>query len=62
MRAEGISLILATAYFSPRHAEFVAQQTGARIAALAHQVGSRPGTDDYLAMVDYNVRQLVEAR
>jgi zinc/manganese transport system substrate-binding protein len=62
MRAEGVSRILATPYFSPRHAEFVAQQTGARIVELAHQVGSRPGTGDYLAMVDHNVRALVGAR
>jgi ABC-type Zn uptake system ZnuABC Zn-binding protein ZnuA len=58
MKAEGIALILATPYFSPAHAEFVAKQTGARIVALAHQVGSRPGTDDYLACVDWNVRAL----
>lgn len=61
MRAEGIGLVLATSYFSPRHAEFVAKQTGARIVELAHQVGSRPGTDDYLATVDHNVRALAAA-
>jgi ABC-type Zn uptake system ZnuABC Zn-binding protein ZnuA len=61
MRADGVSLVLATAYFSPRHAEFVAQQTGARVVELAHQVGSRPGADDYLATVDHNVRALVGA-
>jgi len=58
MRADGVELVLATPYFSLRHAEFVAKQTGARIVELAHQVGSRPGTDDYLATVDYNVRAL----
>ena len=62
MRKDGISLILATPYVSRRHAEFVAEQTGARIVDLAHQVDSRPGTGDYLSMVDYNVRQLVETR
>lgn len=58
MRAEQVGLVLATPYFSPRHAELVARETGARIVALAHQVGSRPGTDDYLAMIDHNVRAL----
>jgi zinc/manganese transport system substrate-binding protein len=62
MRAEGVSLVLATAYFSPRHAEFVARETGARIAELAHQVGSRPGCNDYLATVDHNVRALAGTR
>jgi hypothetical protein len=28
---------------------------------MAHQVGARPGTDDYLAMVDTNVRQIAGA-
>lgn len=60
-RAEKASLVLASPYFDPRHARFVAERTGARVAEMAHQVGSRPGTDDYLAMVDYNVRQVVGA-
>jgi zinc/manganese transport system substrate-binding protein len=59
MRTEKVELILATAYFSPAHAEFVARETGARIVPLAHQVGSRPGTDHYQAMVDANVRALL---
>jgi ABC-type Zn uptake system ZnuABC Zn-binding protein ZnuA len=62
MQAGNVSLILSTPYVSPRHAEFVAQRTGARIAKLAHQVGSRAGTEDYLAMIDYNVRQLEDTR
>lgn len=62
MRADDVSLILATSYVSRRHAEFVAEQTGAQILDLAHQVDSRPGTGDYLSMVDFNVRQLVETR
>jgi len=62
MRAEEVGLILATPYFSPRHAEFVARETGAHVVELAHQVGSRPGCDDYLATVDYNVRALLGAR
>ncbi|MEB2343168.1 MAG: metal ABC transporter substrate-binding protein [Deltaproteobacteria bacterium] len=62
MQAERVNLILSTPYFSPRHAEFVAERTGARIVELAHQTGSRPGTDDYLATVDFNVRALVGAR
>jgi len=61
VRREGVGLILATPYFSRRHAELVAARTGARIVELAHQVGSRPGADDYLATVEHNVRALLEA-
>jgi ABC-type Zn uptake system ZnuABC Zn-binding protein ZnuA len=61
MKAQGVKLILMSPYFDPRHAEFVARDTGAVTATLAHQVGSRPGTDDYLAMCAYNVRELALA-
>jgi ABC-type Zn uptake system ZnuABC Zn-binding protein ZnuA len=61
MQAQGVKLILTSAYYDPRHAQFVAQTTHARVVPLAHQVGARPGTDDYLSMVDYNIRQLIAA-
>ena len=61
MKEDGIKLILTTPYFDPRPARFVAGETGARIVALAHQVGARPGTDTYEAMLAYNVAQLKAA-
>jgi ABC-type Zn uptake system ZnuABC Zn-binding protein ZnuA len=61
MQAQGVKLILASAYYDPRHAQFVAQNTRAKVVPLANQVGARAGTDDYLSMVDYNIQQLVTA-
>lgn len=61
MQAERMQVLLASAYYDPRHAQFLAQHTGARVVAMAHQVGARPGTETYLGMVDYNIRQLVAA-
>lgn len=61
MKAQQVKLILASAYYDPRHARFLAEQTGARIAAMASQVGARDGTGTYLDMIDYNVRQVVAA-
>lgn len=61
MRAEHVRLILASAYYDPRHARFVAQQTGAVVASMASQPGARPGTNDYLAMIDYDVRAVAVA-
>jgi ABC-type Zn uptake system ZnuABC Zn-binding protein ZnuA len=61
MKAEGVKVILSSPYFETRYAQFVSKNAGAKIAPLAHQVGSRPGTDNYLNMIDYNVRQLVSA-
>ena len=61
MRDQNVRLILASAYYDPRHARFLAQNTGAKIAEMANQGGARPGTEDYLRMVDYNVNQIVTA-
>jgi zinc/manganese transport system substrate-binding protein len=61
MRAEQVGVIIASPYYDVRHAEKVAEATGAVVARLTHQTGGMPGTEDYLAMVDYNVRTMVEA-
>lgn len=61
MKGSGVSIILSNAYYDRRHSEFVAKNTGAKVALIAHQVGARPGTDSYLEMNDYNVRELLKA-
>lgn len=61
VRAERVRAVLTVSYYDPRHARFISQQTGARIVNLAHQAAARDGTDDYLAMIDYNVRELAAA-
>ena len=61
MRDQGVNLILLGAYFDPRHARFLAKQTGAKILNMAHQVGARPEANDYVRMIDYNIQQLQTA-
>jgi ABC-type Zn uptake system ZnuABC Zn-binding protein ZnuA len=61
MRAEQVGVVLATAYYDPRYGRFVSEKTGAAVVAIAHQVGARAGTEDYLSMTEYNVKQLVAA-
>jgi ABC-type Zn uptake system ZnuABC Zn-binding protein ZnuA len=61
MKAEKVKVVLASPYFEIRHAQFVSKNTGAKIVPLAHQVGSRPRTDSYILMIDYNVRELAQA-
>jgi len=61
MKNEGIRVILSAAYFHPRYAQKVAGATGATVVEMADQVGSREGTDDYLSMIDRNVRGLADA-
>jgi ABC-type Zn uptake system ZnuABC Zn-binding protein ZnuA len=61
MRAQGVRVILANPYFDPRFAQFVAERAGAQVVSMAHMVGARAGTNDYISMVDYDVRRLAEA-
>jgi ABC-type Zn uptake system ZnuABC Zn-binding protein ZnuA len=61
MQTEKIQVILSLPYFDRKHAAFVAEKTGARIANLAHQCGGRPGTEEYIDMIEHNVRELESA-
>jgi len=61
IQSEGIPVVLATSYYNPRYAQFVAEHTGARVVSMAHQLDSRPETGNYIAAAGYNVRQLALA-
>jgi ABC-type Zn uptake system ZnuABC Zn-binding protein ZnuA len=61
MRAQKVPIVIAVVYYDPRHAQTVSQKTGARVVNLAHIVGARSGTNDYISMVDYNVKQVASA-
>ena len=61
MKAKDVNLVLASVYYDPRHSRFVSENTGATVLQMANQAGAREGTEGYLEMVDYNVRQVVEA-
>jgi len=61
IEAQDVSVVLTTAYYDPRHADFVASKTDAAVIPLAHQAGARPNTDDYIEMSAYNAQQLAKA-
>jgi ABC-type Zn uptake system ZnuABC Zn-binding protein ZnuA len=61
MKVSGVKAVLAAAYYDPRYASFIAENTGAKIATMANQAGARPGTEEYLSMVDFNVQQIAAA-
>ena len=61
MRTNQVKVVLAAASYDPRYAEFVASNTGASVVNMAHQGAARPGTENYLDMVHYNVTQLSAA-
>jgi zinc/manganese transport system substrate-binding protein len=61
MKRLDVKLVLASAYYDPRYADLVAKNTGAAVARMANQVDAVPGTGDYVAMLSYDVKQVVTA-
>jgi len=59
MKREKIKLILMEPYFSDKDPNLVARQTGAKVLKMASSVGAFKGTEDYIAMFDYDVKLIV---
>lgn len=58
VKEENIKVLMINPYYDTRHAEFVARTSDIKLAAMAHQVSSREGTDGYLKLNEFNVRSL----
>jgi ABC-type Zn uptake system ZnuABC Zn-binding protein ZnuA len=58
MKAQQVRIVLASAYYDPRYARFVAENTGAKVLRMANLVGAVPEADSYLKMVGYDVDQV----
>ena len=61
MKNEGVKLILIEQFRERKVPEFVAAQTGAKVVILPIMVGGLKETDDYLALFDYTINQIVSA-
>ena len=61
INAEHIKVIVSEPQLSPKIPQALAQETGATIVVLTPLPGAIPGTDDYLSMMRYNARTLIEA-
>lgn len=61
MRSAAVRVVLAASYFPTQHARMLEQEVGAVVVPMAHQPGARPGTDDYVDFVTYNVRCVAAA-
>ncbi|MBY0274789.1 metal ABC transporter substrate-binding protein [Candidatus Binatia bacterium] len=61
MRADGVRIVLASAYYDPRYAQFVSDATKATVLRMANQVESVPAASSYVAMIDYDVGQVATA-
>ena len=56
-----VPAIVQATYFPGRAAEAIAKRTGAKVILLCQSVGELPACGDYIAMMDYNIEQLVKA-
>jgi ABC-type Zn uptake system ZnuABC Zn-binding protein ZnuA len=61
MKRQRITTVIQSTYFPRRTADILAKRTGANVVLLCHNVRELPACGDYIAMMDYNVNQLVNA-
>jgi ABC-type Zn uptake system ZnuABC Zn-binding protein ZnuA len=59
IKEKHIPAIVQATYFPRQAAEVVAKRTGANVVLLCQNVREMPACSDYLAMMDYNVDQLI---
>ena len=61
MKRQTIRVILVEVYFDLRTPEAIARDTGANVLVLPPSVGGVKEATDYIALFDYNIRQLAQA-
>ncbi|NQV33192.1 MAG: zinc ABC transporter substrate-binding protein [Phycisphaeraceae bacterium] len=61
MKTEKLGIILAANYFDQQKIQVVASRTGAKAVIVPLYVGGTKGVDDYFALVDYWIDQLLDA-
>lgn len=61
MKEERVTLLIREIQFSRKTADWIAAQSGARIADISTMAGAFPDTGDYFGFIDRNVRSILEA-
>jgi|GEM_PF-498902 len=61
IKTRDIKILLTTPYYDPKYAAFVSARADIKVLPTAHQVASRPGTDDYFKMVAHNIELVLGA-
>ena len=61
VNAEHIKVIISEPQLSPKIPNAIAQETGVKVVVLTPLPGALPDTEDYLSMMRYNARTLIEA-
>lgn len=61
MKEQGVKLIVREQHFEPKTCEWLARETGAKIAVLGVMANAFPGTETYLKFSERNLKALLEA-
>jgi len=61
VQEHGVRVVVQPTYAPPQAAQRVAKQSGAKVLALCQNVRERSECGDYVAMIDYDIQQLVSA-
>ncbi len=61
-KAEGIKIVLQEPFYSAKAANQIAGKSGAKVVVVANSVGGQPEATDYLALFDWLVKRISEAR
>jgi zinc/manganese transport system substrate-binding protein len=60
MRAQGVKLIIREQQYDPRQTDWLAGQTGARVAVIGTMANALPGTDTFIKLSEHNIRAILD--
>jgi ABC-type Zn uptake system ZnuABC Zn-binding protein ZnuA len=61
MKAQHVPIVIREPQFPEKVPALIAQQTGAKLLKLPIMPGGVPGTDTYIAMIDYDIKSMIAA-
>jgi zinc/manganese transport system substrate-binding protein len=61
MKREKVKVVIVDPFYDVKVPRFVAEQAGAKVLVLPSSVGGAKGVDNYIGLIDYNVRALRNA-
>jgi ABC-type Zn uptake system ZnuABC Zn-binding protein ZnuA len=61
MKAQGVKVVICETYDDDKLAQYVADQTGAKMVVLPDHVNGLPGADSYQKLFEYDTQKIIEA-
>jgi ABC-type Zn uptake system ZnuABC Zn-binding protein ZnuA len=61
MKRDRVKVIIVDPFYDVKVPQFVAERAGAQVLVLPSSVGGVKGVDDYVSLIDYNIRALRKA-